>query len=98
MGKARKSALKTTELESLLKKLESDLTNVGESIKLTPTLPPVDTKSFRLDFSKINTIEDLKDVLEAMDMYINWYTGECPEKFKKIYEKGFLKPRTDETI
>jgi hypothetical protein len=47
MGKARKSSLKTTELESLLKKLESDLTNVGESIALTPTLPPVNVKSFR---------------------------------------------------
>jgi hypothetical protein len=98
MSKARKSSLKTTELESLLKKLESDLTNVGESITLTPTLPPVNVKSFRLDYSKINTIEDIKDVFEAMDMNINWYTEECPEKFRKIYEKGFLKPTTDETI
>ena len=98
MSKARKSSLKTAELESLLKKLESDLTNVGENIALTPTLPPISIKSYRLDYSKINTLEDIKDVFQAMDMHINWYTEECPEKFKKIYEKGFLKPTTDETI
>ena len=101
MGKAngpRKGLLQTQELESLLKKLESDLTNAGENITLTPTMPPVNVKSYRLDYSKINTIEDIKDVFESMDMHVNWYTEECPEKFKKIYEKGFLKAITNENI
>jgi hypothetical protein len=103
MGKAkgpRKGLLQTQELESLLKKLETDLANAGDgmTMPLTPTMPPINIKSFRLDYSKINTLEDIKDVFQAMDMHINWYTEECPEKFKKIYEKGFLKPTTDENI
>lgn len=45
---------------------------------------------FKLDLTKVKTLEDVIDILEAMDMSVQ-YWDTCPEQFTKIYEKGFLK-------
>jgi len=47
-------------------------------------------KKFRIDYSKVETIEQVIDILKAMDLSIHWYNDNCPEQFKELYEKGLL--------
>lgn len=47
-------------------------------------------KRFKIDFDKVNSIDDIKIVLKALDYSVYWYSEECPEQFKEINEKGFL--------
>ena len=48
-------------------------------------------KTFEVDFDKVKTIEEVVVVLKSMSLRVYWYQENCPEKFKEIYEKGFLK-------
>jgi hypothetical protein len=48
-------------------------------------------KGFEVDFDKVKTIEDITVVLRALQFVIHWYQEDCPEQFKEIHEKGFLK-------
>lgn len=48
-------------------------------------------RKFEIDFSKVETLEDVKMVLKAMQLTIFWYQDECPPQFTELYEKGFLK-------
>lgn len=47
-------------------------------------------KKFKIDFSKIESLEQVIDILKAMDLSIYWYNDDCPEQFKDLYEKGLL--------
>jgi hypothetical protein len=47
-------------------------------------------RHFKIDFDKVQTIDDIKIVLQAMDLHIYWNEDKCPERFKEVYDKGFL--------
>ena len=47
-------------------------------------------KKFKIDFSKVESLEQVIDILKAMDLSIHWYNDNCPEQFKDLYEKGLL--------
>lgn len=47
-------------------------------------------RCFKIDFDKVQTIDDIKIVLKAMHLSIYWHSDECPEQFKEVYDKGFL--------
>jgi sporulation protein YlmC with PRC-barrel domain len=48
-------------------------------------------KKFEIDYSKIKTIEDIVIVLRSMNIQLSWSDKHVPDRFKEIYEKGFLK-------
>ena len=48
-------------------------------------------KKFELDFTKIKTIKDVIVLLKAIEFTISYDTYNCPEKFKELVEKEFLK-------
>jgi hypothetical protein len=43
-----------------------------------------------IDFSKVESLEQVIDILKGMDISIHWYNDNCPEQFKELYEKGLL--------
>jgi len=47
-------------------------------------------KKFRINYSKIESLEQVIDILKAMDVSIHWYNDNCPEQFKDLYDKGLL--------
>ena len=47
-------------------------------------------KKFRIDYSKVESLEQVIDILKAMDISIYWFSDNCPENFKDLYEKGLL--------
>jgi hypothetical protein len=47
--------------------------------------------TFKIDFDKVKSLEDVIIILKSLDMSINWYSDDCPSQFKEIYEKGLLK-------
>jgi hypothetical protein len=51
------------------------------------------TKQYEIDFDKIKSLDDVIVLFRAMNVTLNWYSEECPTRFKEIYEKGFLKEK-----
>ena len=47
-------------------------------------------RQFKINWDHIQSLDDLMVVMKAMDITIHWYSEECPERFKEIYDKGFL--------
>ena len=47
-------------------------------------------KKFKIDYSKVESLEQVLEILKAMDLSIYWYNNNCPEQFKELYEKGLL--------
>ena len=47
-------------------------------------------KSFKIDFSKVTTLDDVVDILKAMDLTVFQYDETIPEKFKTLFDKGLL--------
>jgi sporulation protein YlmC with PRC-barrel domain len=47
-------------------------------------------RQFKIDWDHVQSLDDLIVVLKAMDITIHWHSKECPERFKEIYDKGFL--------
>lgn len=47
-------------------------------------------KKFKIDYSKVESLEQVINILKAMDLSIHWYNDNCPEQFKDLYEKGLL--------
>jgi hypothetical protein len=45
---------------------------------------------FKIDWDHVQSLDDLIVIMKAMDIAIHWYSEECPERFKEIYDKGFL--------
>jgi hypothetical protein len=58
-------------------------------VKLDNTLS-ITQKRFKIDFSKVELLEQVIDILKSMDLSIHWYNDNCPEQFKDLYEKGLL--------
>ncbi len=50
----------------------------------------ITNRSFKIDFSKIESLEDIIMILKAMQLSVHWYTKDCHEQFKEVYEKGLL--------
>jgi sporulation protein YlmC with PRC-barrel domain len=53
----------------------------------------ITVKQYEIDFDKIKSIDDVVVIFRAMKVTLNWYSEECPDLFKEIYEKGFLKEK-----
>ena len=53
----------------------------------------ITVKQYEIDFDKIKSIDDVVVIFRAMKVTLNWYSEECPDQFKEIYEKGFLKEK-----
>jgi hypothetical protein len=51
------------------------------------------TKQYEIDFDKVKSLDDVVVILKAMKVTLSWYSEECPDQFKEIYEKGFLKEK-----
>ena len=47
-------------------------------------------RHFKVDYSKIKTLEDVIILLKAMDLSLYWYSEECPPQFKELFDKEFL--------
>jgi hypothetical protein len=50
-------------------------------------------KQYEIDYDKIKDLDDVVVLFRAMKVTLNWYSEECPDQFKEIYEKGFLKEK-----
>jgi len=70
-------------LPSLTSYAENEYSTVGLSVGINPN-------HFKVDFSKVKTLEDIIVILKAMDLTVSWYTKTIPEKFQDIHNKGFL--------
>jgi len=107
MGKAKgprqKTIPKLGELGTLLERFQKSMDNLDKLEDLEKSLDTegtvrISNKQFTLDTDKIESLEDVKLILKSMDMQIYWYSEECPEKFKTLYDKGLLKEVKDENI
>jgi hypothetical protein len=58
-------------------------------VKLDNTLPII-LKKFKIDYSKVESLEQVIDILKVMNLSILWYTDNCPEQFKELHKKGLL--------
>ena len=103
MGKAKgprkKSMNKLEDLGDMLERFRTSMDNLDkieemEEVPLATTIH----KEFEIDTDKIETLEDVKDVIKELQVTIYWYSEECPEKFEKIYSKGLLKEIKNENI
>lgn len=47
-------------------------------------------KKFKIDYSKVKSLEQVIDILKGIDISIHWYNDNCPEQFNDLYEKGLL--------
>ena len=64
-------------------------TTVSSFVKSDNTLSIIQ-KKFKIDYSKVESLEQVIDILKSMDLSIHWYNDNCPEQFKDLYEKGLL--------
>lgn len=54
------------------------------------TFTGIINREFVIDWNKVNSLDDFKEILKAMDMRIFWYNDKCPEQFREIYNRGML--------
>jgi hypothetical protein len=47
-------------------------------------------RQFKIDWDQVQSLDDLIAVMKAIELTIYWYSEECPERFKEVYDKGFL--------
>ena len=47
-------------------------------------------RKFKIDFTKVTSVEDVVEILKAMDLTIFWYDGTMPEKFKHLFDNELL--------
>jgi len=55
-----------------------------------PKAVPEYPKTFKIDFPKITTLEDVVAILKGMDLTITQYDETIQEKFKPMFDKGLL--------
>ena len=55
-------------------------------------------KTFVLDYSRIKTVEDVVEVLKALDPEFQWFTNEMPTSFEKLHWNGFLIEKEDDKV
>jgi hypothetical protein len=53
----------------------------------------ITVKQYEIDYDKIKDLDDVVVLFRAMNFTLSWYSEECPDQFKEIYEKGFLKEK-----
>ena len=107
MGKAKGPRKKTTpdlgELGNLLDRFRTSMDNLDKIEELEksmeePTLNLTLDNRFEIDTDKIETLDDVREVIKAMQMVIYFYGEECPDKFKTLLERNLLKEIKDESI
>lgn len=76
-----------TELTDTLIEKKADI-NIGTSDSGAFTYAPHPV--FEIDWRQVQTVEDVKVILRALQINIHFWNGECPEQFKEIQENGFL--------
>jgi hypothetical protein len=54
-------------------------------------------RSFKIDFTKVKSLDDVVDILKAMDLTVFQYDETIPEKFKTLFDKGLLIQVTNDT-
>lgn len=47
-------------------------------------------KTFKINFDKIKTIEDMVKVLKALNIVFSFHVEDCPDNFKELYDNDFL--------
>jgi hypothetical protein len=52
-------------------------------------------KVFEVNWDKVETLEEVKEVFKAINLSVVFYEDEIPEHLKAIYEKGFLIKKAD---
>lgn len=70
-------------------RIKSNGTENVTSMKTDNTLSTT-TKIFKIDFSKVESLEQIIWILKSMNLSITWYSDNCPEQFKDLYEKDLL--------
>jgi hypothetical protein len=45
---------------------------------------------FKIDYSKIESLEQVIDILKATGLTYHWFGDDCPEQFKDLYKRGLL--------
>lgn len=45
---------------------------------------------FKIDFTKVTSVEDVIAILKAMDLTVYSYDNTIPEKFKDLFDKELL--------
>lgn len=48
-------------------------------------------KTFSIDWSKINTLEDIKLVLQGLEIRVNLYSEKVPQHLEELFKQDFLK-------
>lgn len=73
-------------------KLEDQEKRTTECVPYIKSKDPLSLiqRSFKIDFSKVETLEHVIDILKALNLHIYWCNDNCPEQFKDLYEKGLL--------
>lgn len=54
------------------------------------TIKIAQPRSFKIDFTKVNSLEDVIDILNGMDLTVYLYDETIPEKFQTMFDKGLL--------
>ena len=47
-------------------------------------------RNFKIDFTKVTTLDDVIDIIKAMDLTVTQYNETIPEQFKPMFDKGLL--------
>jgi len=47
-------------------------------------------RSFKIDFTKVTSLEDVIDIIKAMDLTVTQYDETIQEKFQTLFDKGIL--------
>ena len=53
--------------------------------------------SFKIDLTKVTSLDDVVDILKAMDLTVFQYDETIPEKFQSMFDKGLLIEVTNDT-
>ena len=56
----------------------------------TNTLKLDTGRKFKINFTKVTSVEDVVEILKSMDLTIFWYDGTIPEKFKYLFDNELL--------
>jgi hypothetical protein len=54
-------------------------------------------RSFKIDFTKVKSLDDVIAILNGMDLTVFQYDETIPEKFKTLFDKGLLIQVTNDT-
>jgi len=61
------------------------------------TIKIAQPRSFKIDFTKVTSLDDVIAILNGMDLTVFLYDETIPEKFKTLFDKGLLIQVTNDT-